>query len=727
MRLPSLRDMLLKHGRRLRLIAGLAVALLVAAACSLASHWELFEPYELKTQDVRFRKLAEPEKANPDIVLATVDDAGIAAFAKDNNDIGWPWWRAMYAYALEFLKRGGARLVVFDIGFLDQSQQGVDDDRQFADAIKSYGNAIFACPFATEPRAGDRDEKSIEKFAIHLNGAKITGIEKDKYRSVVMPISHVMNSAAGIGQAMIDPDPDGVNRSMPMLVSYNGQFYPSLALAAALRLAGTDTVTASKECISFGNTSVPLDNEGRMRMKFHGGWKCYRTFSLYKMARSGYILANETGEELLCNPQEFKNKIVFVGAEAKGLMDLRVAPTADQYLGVELHATALDNMLANDYLRRPSPAIRIGTIVILALVVGLTGAALTLRSHVPLCLFVGLAYNFACFKAFSSNLAMDMVAPTVTLVLAFAASSTLNYFIEIKKKRWIEGAFSQFLSPVVLEQLKKNPAALKPGGERREMTVLFSDLAGFTTMSEMLAPEALVSLLNEYLTAMADEIVVDHGGYVDKYIGDAIMAMWGAPLDDPKHASKACLAALANVEKLAQLNKSFAERQLPELGMRIGINSGPMVVGMMGSARKLNYTVIGDTVNLASRMEGANKQFGSKIMISESTYRLAKDDVDVRELDKIAVKGKNEPVVVYELLARKGALDAKKSELIKLFNEGMKAYNARDWAKAEEAFRKATALVPDDGPSAVYVERCRKYKEAPPPADWDGVFRLKTK
>jgi hypothetical protein len=151
--------------------------------------------------------------------------------------------------------------------------------------------------------------------------------------------------------------------------------------------------------------------------------------------------------------------------------------------------------------------------------VGLTGAALTLRSHVPLCLFVGLAYNFACFKAFSSNLAMDMVAPTVTLVLAFAASSTLNYFIEIKKKRWIEGAFSQFLSPVVLEQLKKNPAALKPGGERREMTVLFSDLAGFTTMSEMLAPEALVSLLNEYLTAMADEIVVDHGGYVDKYIG----------------------------------------------------------------------------------------------------------------------------------------------------------------------------------------------------------------
>jgi adenylate cyclase len=258
------------------------------------------------------------------------------------------------------------------------------------------------------------------------------------------------------------------------------------------------------------------------------------------------------------------------------------------------------------------------------------------------------------------------------------------------------------------------------------MTVFFSDLAGFTTISESMTPRELVSVLNEYLTTMS-EIIFRHGGVVDKYIGDAIMAFWNAPLEQPDHASLACLTALDQQDALRELQSRFAERKLPHIDFRVGINTGHMVVGNMGSAARMDYTVMGDAVNLASRLEGANKSFRSRIMISEFTYQKARDAIEVRPLDLIRVKGKTVPIQVYELVDRKGALTPDQKNAFGHYAEGLKLYHDRQFARAMDAFKKTLGLLPHDGPSRTYIERCETFIAFPPPPAWDGVFVMTTK
>ena len=287
-------------------------------------------------------------------------------------------------------------------------------------------------------------------------------------------------------------------------------------------------------------------------------------------------------------------------------------------------------------------------------------------------------------------------------------------------------AFSHYLSPKVIDSIIKNPEAIKLGGESRRITTFFSDVAKFSTISESLSPTELVSLLNEYLSEMTD-IILGYDGTVDKFEGDAIMAFFGAPQVFPDHAARACFAALDMQRKLSEMRARWREQGRHELFVRMGMNTGEAVVGNMGSRTRMDYTVMGDSVNLASRLEGANKFYSTGIMISEFTRADAGDAIEVRQLDRIRVVGKEEPIVVYELLARKGELDSDTRDMLEKYDAGLDHFKEREWDKARSLFRAGLKIIPGDGPCATYVERCTKFMKSPPSRNWDGVYRMKTK
>jgi adenylate cyclase len=336
-------------------------------------------------------------------------------------------------------------------------------------------------------------------------------------------------------------------------------------------------------------------------------------------------------------------------------------------------------------------------------------------------------YFVLCQTLFFKNFfLLDFVAPSVSAGFSYVVVFFYRFITEKREKRWIKNTFSQYMSPKIVEAITKNPDLLKLGGEEREMTVFFSDLAGFTTISESMKPAELVKVLNEYLTEMSN-IIFYHGGVVDKYIGDAIMAFWNAPINQPNHAVLACHTALDQLKKLSDLQRRFAERKLPMIDCRIGINTGHMVVGNMGSHNRFDYTVMGDSVNLASRLEGANKPYHTRIMISEFTYEKAKDEIEVRQLDLLRVKGKAIPIKVFELAARKGELSPEQKKAFSLYGDGLAFYLDRKFKKALETLKKVLEFFPEDGPTQVYLERAERYIAVPPPKEWDGVYVMTTK
>ena len=340
---------------------------------------------------------------------------------------------------------------------------------------------------------------------------------------------------------------------------------------------------------------------------------------------------------------------------------------------------------------------------------------------------IGVYVAAAVYLFVGKRLWVDLVAPSTGLFLTYVGTVVYRFMSERKEKAMIRGAFAHYVPKAVVGELLNHPEMLTLGGEERELSVLFSDIEGFTTISEGLTPMALRSVLDEYLTPMTD-IVLRNGGIIDKYEGDAIMAEFGAPIPMADHAKRACFAALEMQETLAQLREQWKQEGKPLLKARAGVGTGLMVIGNMGSQDIFDYTVIGDSVNSASRLEGANKEYGTYLMISEATYEAAKAHIIVRELDLIRVKGKSEPVRGYELMAKaEDGLPEDKERMIQTFLQGLEAYKNRQWAEALERFRTALKIVPDDGPSATYVGRCEAFLRNPPPEDWDGVYVMTTK
>jgi adenylate cyclase len=696
----------------------LPLAALLAASGFLALAVRGSEPVhgvELKTLDWRFRRLSSPERHDKDIVLVMVDQSSLDHFEAEGTP--WPWPRNIYEGVLRFLKTGGAKAVVFDVLFTGPSPNVADD----ATLGKALGESV---PVALAMQTG-RDAHPLraapppERFTLRTE-MRLAAYAQPSL-SARVPVPELRDGAKLLGDTRADADLDGVFRRVPLLTSMGGRLYPTLPAAAAMLATGRTL-----------DELAPRLTDGRMLVRFHGESltddASARTYDSYQI---GDVLMSQValddGRKPDLSPSLFKDKIVFIGMNAPGLLDNHPSPISVKFPGTEILAAATDNLMNNDFLTRAS------LFAVIALVLSsllLAGIASRLSSHAWAAMGVVLSSSallagISCY-VFTRGVWLDIVAPQLSLWLGFAAASAYGYAVEGRQKRYIQGAFSQYLSPEIVKQIADNPEMLALGGERRDVTFYFSDIQGFTTFSEQLSPEKLTKLMNRYLGEMTDTILAS-GGTLDKYIGDAVMAFWGAPVPCEGHALVACKAALANQKRLVRLREEFAAEGYPPVRNRIGLNSGPASIGNMGSAARLSYTAIGDNVNLASRLEGANKAYGTYILISESTRLGAGDAIEVRELDYVKVKGKNQPIRVYELLGLKGETDRALIEKAKMFETGLPHFRERRFEQAIAIFRGTAAKYGDDHACENYIERCEHYKKEAPPADWDGSHALTEK
>ncbi len=418
-----------------------------------------------------------------------------------------------------------------------------------------------------------------------------------------------------------------------------------------------------------------------------------------------------------------------IGATAIGIHDECVTPVAKVFPGPEVHLNIMDSILAQDFIFHPVWAAMFDLLIIilgglfLALVLSRAGA---FAGGIAAILLFG-GYIWLC-QYFFSNMGwiLNMVYPLSVFLAIYVAVTSYKYFSEEGQRKFIRDAFSKYLAPEVVDQLIESPHKLVLGGERREITAFFSDVQGFTSISEKLAPEELVELLNEFLTEMTD-IIMKHQGGVDKFEGDAVISFFGAPNELENHAEAACLACIDIQERMKELREQWRQQGKPELKVRIGLFSGPAVVGNMGSRNRMDYTMMGDTVNTAARLEGVNKKYGTYTMIGDTTYQAAADSIAVRKLDAVKVVGKALPVNIYEVLGRSGTISQTLMDTVDCYDKGYAEYTKRNWAKAIAHFQMALELTPNDGPSLAMINRCQAYKDNPPDDGWDGSFAMDTK
>ncbi len=431
--------------------------------------------------------------------------------------------------------------------------------------------------------------------------------------------------------------------------------------------------------------------------------------------------------ELVLRAEEVRDKILIIGLTATGTHDIASIPLHNEYAGVGTYHNVVNTIINGSYISKMGRFGAALMMLMIALLSGFITGSLAGRRSLVAAISSFLLLNAVVVFLFSfGNIWIDQLGTNLALVLPSVCIISIKLVSEESQKKFIKSAFSRYIAPDVIDQIMEHPEALELGGENRRITIFFSDVAGFSTISEKLSPPELVALLNEYLSEMTD-IIISHGGTIDKYEGDAIMAFYGAPHPYTDHEIRACLAAIDMKRRLREMQEQWRNIGQHELFVRMGMNTGLAVVGNMGSRMRMDYTAMGDSVNLASRLEGANKHYGTTAIISENTYRNANDIVDVRRLDTIRVVGKTEPILIYELLGKKGSLPQKVYDMIEKYNEGLRMFDEHQWKKAMRHFHEALAILHDDGPSQTYIRRCEEFIKKPPSKKWDGVYTFKTK
>jgi adenylate cyclase len=578
----------------------------------------------------------------------------------------------------------------------------------------------------------------------------------DKWLYNIPPIQEVTVHS---GTFNATQDKDGSVRRAKLFVRNGNLFIPSLAFKTYLVIKGyyptvnllpnpyenppESSIVTNVQLKNSDDKmvlTIPTDHRGQLPINYAGPQKMFSYLSAGEILGGDEIInieqkvQNKKGEwidkKLKVNKKDYlKDKSFIFGATATGIYDLRVTPFEENYPGVETHANMLDNLLRQDYLKTstqeeyymPHFIWILGIIfsLLIARFGAIFGMLITLISLATL-------YCIDFYYIFSQGTVIVILFPIFTIILLYISMTFYKYFTEERTKKQLKGTFQKYVSPEIVNEILKDPSKLELGGIKQEMTVFFSDIRGFTTISEKLDPKALSDLLNHYLTPMTD-IIFKNSGTLDKYMGDAIMAFFGAPIYSSEHAAQGCRAALKQIEKLFELQKIYVEKGLPMIDIGIGLNTGDMSVGNMGSETVRNYTVMGDSVNLGSRLEGINKEYGTRIIISEFTKNHLKPGEFVyREIDWVKVKGKTEPVKIYELIAEGSPTPEKKNQL-EHFKAGFSYYHEKRWQQAIEEFNQAQTFDPADKTSQLYVKRCQDYLINPPDENWDGVFTMKTK
>jgi adenylate cyclase len=548
------------------------------------------------------------------------------------------------------------------------------------------------------------------------------------------PLS-LLTKQAHLGGVTQTFDADGVLRRYAPVVESGGVLYPSIALAAWKVAHPEAKIGFEGRDLVLGDARIPLDENGRFGIKYHGNADVYEAHSAYEILASYMAVEEERQDRVQVPASAFKDKYVIISATAIALADRRPTPISERQEGASINATALDNLLHASVITRAPAWLDALVAFLLAFVLGVYVMAIwTAIASGPIAFAVTSVSVLALLGGYLlvANLVFDtqqlwlaVVLPVGGGIVSTIAALLVESVVERKDRSFVQQALGRYTSKALVSQLIEHPEYLSLGGQKREISCYFSDIAGFTSISEVLTAERLVDLLNDYLTLMS-EIVDKYGGYVDKYIGDAVMAFWGGLIPDEKHATHAVLAAIdmrtACLSNAARWKKEYGA----DVMARAGVNSGMAVVGNMGSRDKYNYTVMGDMVNLASRLEGGNKPYGTLLMISEFTYEKCKEDIEVRTLDLMTVKGKEQAVTVYEVLAATGQVDPKLRKTIDLFHEGLAFYRGQKWIEAIDKFN-AALNVQEDGPSRHYIKRCEHFLDEPPGDNWDGVWHMKEK
>jgi len=695
---------------------------------------------ELLAQDL-FYSIRGPEVPGDKVVIAAIDEKSIDLVGR------WPWPRAKIAQLVDRLREANIGVAGFDIVF-SSPEENTDGDLLLAKALKRMRNKIVLGYFFHFSQEGleHLNKEELAAFVKTIARSRYTGIKKAagvkiaplglrQAYAVEATIKPLARATRDAGYFNFHPERDGSIRRVPMLVQYQDRvdlvddtdyLFPPLSLTMLKKyMDGAIVVDVEDFGISRvvlageeQSKSIPVNEQGEMWINYYGP---EHTFPYYSVVD---ILEGRVGKKQL------EGKLVLIGATAIAIEDLRPTPFDQVFPGTEIHATILDNILRDKYLRPPAvPAtlIDIVSIILLGLMLFFAIPQLgAISGGIVVSSLMGVTFAVH-YYLFSSLLLLTHVVPAMTeIVLCSPILYISRFMMEEKEKKYIRGAFGKYMSPLVIEQLVRDPSKLKLGGDRRILTAFFSDLAGFSTISEKMAPDELVHLLNEYLTDMTN-IVLKYGGTLDKYEGDAIMAFWGAPLDDEAHAEKCCRAALEMQHRLTEQNVVWAKQGKPLLTARMGINTGQMVVGNMGAETRMDYTIMGDEVNLASRLEGVNKVYGTAVIISQNTYDACGDVFEVRELDSIRVVGKEQAVVIYELLGLKGEVGEDRKKFLEQYTLGLEYYKKQKWDEAIDIFGRLFEQDPDDGPTLNYLERCLDYRINPPGPDWSGVHVMRTK
>ncbi len=628
---------------------------------------------ELATYDMRF-KFQGSHNPHSDVVIIAVDEASLKALRQ------WPWPRGLHAQLIRKLRAETPKVLLFDIFFIEPFTSSPEGDRDLVRATREN-------PWVVHTLFYEPSEGPITRLGL--------------------PFPGLLDASEHLGFANAVIDEDGVLRRAVPTRSVEDMTFYLLSVVGASRYVGTSPDQLLQ--------NVPLDARGRMLVHYAGREYSYPYLS-YADVLSGKIPASR-----------FKDKVVLVGPTATGTFDHYPTPLSKFMPGVEFHANVIDNLIRKNSLRNIGLKTTYITILLLGLFCGLWVMRYSAWAGALWALGVGLVYWGVSQWLFTAKLVViDSAGPLLTLVVGYVAILVYQFFTEEREKRLVKGFFSQQVSSDLLNVLMENPNILRKGGERREMSALFSDVAGFTSISERLAPEELVSLLNTYLTEMTD-VIFEYGGYLDKYMGDGIMAFWNGLLKQSDHAEKACRCALKSMQKLKELNVKLEQRGLVPLKARIGVNTGTMLAGFMGSNQKNQYTIMGDNVNLASRLEGANKSFGTSIMISEFTCDQVSELFDVRFLDIIRVPGKAKPVKTYELLGEKGTGNPVWNQVLPVYHQAIQEFGAQEFLSAKAKFLEVLGILGQDKPCETYIHRAEAFIVNPPPKDWDGVFELKTK
>ncbi len=672
---------------------------------------EWLDAWEARTWDWRSRFLAEKGAAGDDIRLILVDQNSLD-WGRDVNGWSWPWPREVYGAIIRHCRQRGARAVALDILFTEPSIYGAGDDQTLGEALAAHGRVAGTVFLGKE--TGDRlawpDDLPFSGIDVRV-APDLRENPVPRFPRAAFPIPEVAANAALLCNVQLSPDPDGVYRRISLLGRFDDRYLVALGLGPYLAAEPEAAVTVDRQTIRVGDRAIPIDAEGRTILRFRGPAGAHAAYSAAAVIQSE-IRRMEGETPVIDDPEAFKDKYVFVGFSAPGLYDLRPTPGGGVFPGVEIHATALDNFLSGDFVRTVSS---FQTFLVGA---GLTLACVTIMAflaHPGIIVGVGLLFALLA-PAVSAVYYLNgwwlhlMFCETAVATAVFLGVA-IKYATEGHQKRFIKNAFKHYISPAVIDQLINDPDKLQLGGDRRVLSFFFSDIESFTALSEKLDPRELTGLLNEYLTAMTD-IITEEGGAVDKYEGDAIMAFWNAPLEMADHADRCVKAALRCQAKLAQLRPYFREKLKGKMGqdlhMRIGMNTGEAVVGNFGSHAKFDYTAIGDAVNLASRLEGANKEFGTYAMISGHTRDAMTADFGFRELGRLQVVGKKaEAVTVFEPMYLK-EFDAKK-ELYAAFFEGLSLFYEGKLQAAETAFSQIARF---DAAAGAYHRKCKELLNA---------------